>query len=156
MKRSAFAVWLVFLIFFVISLVTNILGSIIPNIIEDFNLTLFVGSLVTFSFFIAYGVMSIPAGFFLESAADAGTHGCDYLLTTDMEMEPVPGYDFANWERGYGDVHLVADLSTMRRLSWLEGTALVLCDLLQAHAPLVFPPSVDVQRNFGGHRHYHS
>ncbi len=66
MKRSAFAVWLVFLIFFVISLVTNILGSIIPNIIEDFGLSLFVGSLVTFSFFIAYGVMSIPAGVFLE------------------------------------------------------------------------------------------
>jgi FHS family L-fucose permease-like MFS transporter len=66
MKRSTFAVWLVFLIFFVISLVTNILGSIIPNIIEDFGLSLFVGSLVTFSFFIAYGVMSIPAGVFLE------------------------------------------------------------------------------------------
>ena len=66
MKRSAFAVGLVFLIFFVISLVTNILGSIIPNIIEDFGLSLFVGSLVTFSFFIAYGVMSIPAGVLLE------------------------------------------------------------------------------------------
>ncbi len=66
MKRSAFAVWLVFLIFFVISLVTNILGSIIPNIIEDFRLSLFVGSLVAFSFFIAYGVMSIPAGVLLE------------------------------------------------------------------------------------------
>jgi len=66
MKRSAFAVWLVFLIFFVISLVTNILGSIIPNIIEDFGLSLFVGSLVAFSFFIAYGVMSIPAGVLLE------------------------------------------------------------------------------------------
>jgi FHS family L-fucose permease-like MFS transporter len=65
-QRSAFAVWLVFLIFFVISLVTNILGSIIPNIIEDFGLSLFVGSLVAFSFFIAYGVMSIPAGVLLE------------------------------------------------------------------------------------------
>ena len=66
MKRSAFAVWLVFLIFFVISLVTNILGSIIPNIIGDFGLSLFVASLVAFSFFIAYGVMSIPAGVLLE------------------------------------------------------------------------------------------
>ena len=66
MKRNAFAVWLVFLIFFVISLVTNILGSIIPNIIEDFHLSLFVASLVTFFFFIAYGVMSIPAGWLLE------------------------------------------------------------------------------------------
>jgi fucose permease len=65
-QRSAFAVWLVFMIFFVISLLTNILGSIIPNIIEDFRVSLFVGSLVTFSFFIAYGVMSIPAGILLE------------------------------------------------------------------------------------------
>jgi FHS family L-fucose permease-like MFS transporter len=66
MKRSVAVVFLVFLIFFVISLVTNILGSIIPNIIDDFRLSLFVGSLVAFSFFIAYGVMSIPAGVFLE------------------------------------------------------------------------------------------
>jgi fucose permease len=66
MKRSAFAVGLVFLIFFVISLVTNILNSIIPNLIEDFHLSLFVASLVTFFFFVAYGVMSIPAGVLLE------------------------------------------------------------------------------------------
>ena len=47
------------------------------------------------------------ARFFLDQVADDGTHGCDYLLTTDMEMEPVPGYSFASWERGYGDFHLV-------------------------------------------------
>ena len=52
------------------------------------------------------------AEFFLESAAQEGTHGCDYLLTTDMEMEPIPGYKFANWELGYGDFHLVPDLDT--------------------------------------------
>ena len=66
MKRSMVAVFLVFLIFFVISLLTNILNSLIPNIIDDFSLTQFVASLVTFSFFIAYGVMSIPAGVLLE------------------------------------------------------------------------------------------
>lgn len=70
------------------------------------------------------------AEFFLESAAKDGTHGCDYLLTVDMEMEPVPGYRFANWERGYGDVHLVPDLETLRRASWLEKSALVICDIL--------------------------
>ena len=43
-----------------------------------------------------------------RTVADDGTHACDYLLTVDMEMEPVPGYAFANWERGYGDVHLRA------------------------------------------------
>ena len=40
------------------------------------------------------------ARFFLDSVAAHGTHGCDYLLTVDMEMEPVAGYDFANWEKG--------------------------------------------------------
>lgn len=70
------------------------------------------------------------ADFFLDVAARAGTHGCNYLLTVDMEMEPVPGYSFANWQAGYGDVHLLPDLSTLRRASWLDRTALVLCDLV--------------------------
>lgn len=69
------------------------------------------------------------AEFFLESAVEDGTHSCDYLLTTDMELEPVPGYKLANWELGYGDFHLVPDLSTLREASWLPGTAFVLCDV---------------------------
>ncbi len=69
------------------------------------------------------------AEFFLSSVAREGTHACNYLLTVDMEMEPVPGYDFANWEKGYGDFHLVPDLSTLRHISWLERTALVICDV---------------------------
>ena len=64
----------------------------------------------------------LDARFFLDSAAQEGTHACDYLLTVDMEMEPVQGYRFANWERGYGDFHVVADLSTLRLASWLEKT----------------------------------
>jgi glutamine synthetase len=69
------------------------------------------------------------AEFFIEDVVDHGTHGCDYLLTTDMEMEPVPGYGFANWELGYGDMHMVPDMATLRRASWLDRAALVLCDL---------------------------
>src|SRR5688500_13743321 len=69
------------------------------------------------------------AEFFLEEVVGHGTHGCDYLLTADMEMEPVPGYAFANWELGYGDMHLVPDMATLRRCSWLDRTALVLCDV---------------------------
>ena len=69
------------------------------------------------------------ADFFIEHAASHGSHACDYLLTVDMEMNPVPGYRFANWEAGYGDFQLAPDLSTMRRASWLEKTALVLCDI---------------------------
>ena len=66
--------------------------------------------------------------FFLENHND-GTHACDYLLTTDMEMEPVEGYAFANWELGYGDFHLVPDLSSLRKASWLRKSAIVLCDV---------------------------
>jgi len=70
--------------------------------------------------------------FFLDSAAEE-THGCDYLLANDIDMEPVPGYNAANWARGYGDFVMKPDLATMRRLPWLEGTALVLCDVLDHH-----------------------
>jgi glutamine synthetase len=69
------------------------------------------------------------AEFFLESAWEHGTHACNYLLTTDMEMAPVPGYSFANWELGYGDFHLLPDLATLRKLSWQQRTALVICDV---------------------------
>jgi FHS family L-fucose permease-like MFS transporter len=80
MKRSAAAVFLVFLIFFVISLVTNIFGSIIPNIIEDFGLSLFVASLVTLFFFIAYGVMSIPAAVLLERFHERPVLSASFVL----------------------------------------------------------------------------
>lgn len=69
------------------------------------------------------------AEMFVEHTAAHGTHGCNYLLTTDMEMEPVAGYRFASWEGGYGDVHLVPDLSTLVVATWLEHTALVMCDV---------------------------
>ncbi len=82
------------------------------------------------------------ADFYLNRVADAGTHACDYLLTVDMEMEPVPGYQFANWERGYGDFHLVPDAHTLRLASWLDKTALVICDVEdeQRHAPVQEAP----------------
>jgi glutamine synthetase len=79
-----------------------------------------------------YGRLSgkrFDAGFFLESVAAEGTHGCDYLLTVDMEMEPVSGYSFASWDLGYGDVHLVPDLATLRVAHWLDRSAIVLCDV---------------------------
>lgn len=71
---------------------------------------------------------------FIEHVAAEGTHACNYLLTTDMEMDPVPGYRFANWELGYGDFHLVPDMGTLRRLSWLDKTAFVHCDV--SHVPV--------------------
>ncbi len=71
----------------------------------------------------------ITSHFFLDHVVGDGYHACNYLLTVDMEMDPVPGYAFANWEKGYGDFHCVPDLSTLRRASWLPRTALVLCDV---------------------------
>jgi len=67
---------------------------------------------------------------FLEQGlAEHGVEACDYLMALDMEMDPVPGYALANWELGYGDFVLRPDLGTLRRIPWLEGTALLLCDL---------------------------
>lgn len=88
------------------------------------------------------------AEFFVEGVDKAGTHACDYLLTTDMEMEPVPGYSFANWELGYGDFHLVPDLGTLRVASWLERTAVVLCNLEdeKTHTPIAQAPRSILKR----------
>jgi glutamine synthetase len=72
------------------------------------------------------------AKYFVESAYDE-THGCNYLLANDIDMEPVPGYKAASWEKGYGDFIMKPDLSTIRRIPWLEKTALVLNDLLDHH-----------------------
>ncbi|MEM9564671.1 MAG: glutamine synthetase family protein [Actinomycetota bacterium] len=81
------------------------------------------------------------AGFFLDACVDDGTHACDYLFTVDMEMEPVEGFAFANWEGGYGDVHLVPDLATLRPVGWADRVALVLCDAVgHDHEPVPVAP----------------
>jgi glutamine synthetase len=72
------------------------------------------------------------AEYFVDGAHEA-THGCDYLLANDIDMEPVPGYAAASWEKGYGDLVMKPDLATLRRIPWLDGTALVLCDVLDHH-----------------------
>ena len=61
------------------------------------------------------------------------THCCNYLLAVDMEMTTVPGYKSTGWETGYGDYVLKPDMTTLRALPWLAGTALVLGDLLDHH-----------------------
>jgi len=57
----------------------------------------------------------ILGGFFLDEITGDGMHVCDYLLACDMEMNPTPGYAFTNWASGYGDLHAVPDLGTLRR-----------------------------------------
>jgi glutamine synthetase len=81
------------------------------------------------------------APFFCDGAWEE-THACNYLLALDIDMETVPGYKAASWERGYGDFTLKPDLATLRRIPWLEGTALVLADVLDhhTHAPVPHSP----------------
>jgi glutamine synthetase len=72
----------------------------------------------------------LHAEFFLEELDEGHeVEGCNYLLALEMEMDPVPGYAIASWERGYGDFGLQPDLGTLRRIPWHEATALVLCDV---------------------------
>ncbi|RYC11999.1 glutamine synthetase family protein [Ciceribacter ferrooxidans] len=80
------------------------------------------------------------AEFFVESAYKE-THSCNYLLATDMEMETVSGYKATSWEKGYGDYTMKPDLSTLRKTPWLEGTALVICDVLDHHTHAEVPHS---------------
>src|SRR5688572_31073615 len=72
------------------------------------------------------------AEYFLDSGHEE-THCCNYLLADDIDMEPVPGYAAASWSKGYGDFVLKPDMATLRRVPWLECTALVLCDVLDHH-----------------------
>jgi glutamine synthetase len=89
----------------------------------------------------------IDGDFFLEDAASHGIEGCDYLLALDMEMDPVPGYKMANWDLGYGDFHIVPDLATLRRIPWLDRTALVVCDvMLEDGGPVVASPRQVLKR----------
>jgi len=72
----------------------------------------------------------VDAEYFVETSYQGeSTEGCNYLLAVDMEMDPVPGYQMANWEQGYGDFDLVPDFDTLRAIPWLDGTAMVLCDV---------------------------
>lgn len=66
MRKNYFVVVFILIIWFVISFVTNILGPIMPALIKDFSLSLTLASFLPFSFFLAYGIMSVPAGFMIE------------------------------------------------------------------------------------------
>jgi len=66
--------------------------------------------------------------YFIDAVAQHGTHACNYLLTVDIEMEPMTGFELANWEKGFGDFEMRPDLTTLRALPWQPGAALVICD----------------------------
>src|SRR5205807_8465827 len=66
---------------------------------------------------------------FLEEVLEHGAESCNYLLAVDVDMNTVDGYAMSSWERGYGDMLLVPDLRTLRRVPWQEGTAICLADV---------------------------
>jgi glutamine synthetase len=83
----------------------------------------------------------IQVEYFLAEVVEEGVEGCNYLLALDMEMDPVPGYEMANWEGGYGDFGIVPDMATLRRIPWLDRTALVICDVANHDgSPVVASP----------------
>jgi glutamine synthetase len=71
-------------------------------------------------------------GEFFHKHARHGTHGCSYLLTVNIEMDPLDGFQLANWDKGFGDFEMRPDFSTLRVLPWQAGTALVICDSMRA------------------------
>jgi glutamine synthetase len=75
-------------------------------------------------------------------------HACNYLLAVDVDMNPLSGYEFANWEQGYGDVAVQPDLATIRRIPWLDATVLVMCDVTdeESGAPVEVSPRRILQR----------
>ena len=75
--------------------------------------------------------------FFLNSVANHGTHSCNYLLTVNIEMDPMDGFKIANWEKGFGDFEMRPDASTYRIIPWQAGAAMVLCDYCHDDGSLV-------------------
>jgi glutamine synthetase len=70
----------------------------------------------------------LDATYFLDDVLDHGTDGCNYLLAVDVEMNTVEGFAISSWERGYGDLVMLPDLDTLRRVPWQPGTAMLLAD----------------------------
>src|SRR5437762_11642912 len=79
----------------------------------------------------------VTGSFFLDHCLEAGTHGCNYLLTVNIEMDPLEGFKLASWEQGYGDFAMKPDLATLRLLPWQTTSAMVICDLHHEDGALV-------------------
>jgi glutamine synthetase len=71
----------------------------------------------------------ISARLFVDDVAAHGAECCNYLLAVDVDMNTVGGYAMSSWETGYGDMKMTPDFTTLRRIPWLPGTALVMADL---------------------------
>ncbi|MEI8050518.1 MAG: glutamine synthetase family protein [Actinomycetes bacterium] len=89
----------------------------------------------------------MTARFYLDHVVAHGMEACDYLLGVDVDMDPLPGYEFSNWDRGYGDFLCTVDPSTYLELPWQPGSAMVLCDLTDTSgAPVEVSPRQILRR----------
>lgn len=71
----------------------------------------------------------VSARLFQEEVLPHGAEACNYLLSVDVDMNTVDGYAMSSWDKGYGDMMLLPDASTLRRVPWLEGSAMIIADL---------------------------
>ncbi|WP_314506932.1 glutamine synthetase family protein [uncultured Microbacterium sp.] len=71
----------------------------------------------------------VSARLFQEEVLPHGAEACNYLLSVDVDMNTIDGYAMSSWEKGYGDMMLLSDPETLRRIPWMPGTALVMADL---------------------------
>jgi glutamine synthetase len=88
----------------------------------------------------------LSARYFLEEVLQHAAEGCNYLLAVDIDMNTVDGYSMSSWERGYGDFVMKPDLSTLRRVPWQEGTAMLMADLLWEDGTDVIPSPRQILR----------
>ncbi|MFD4759081.1 glutamine synthetase family protein [Streptomyces sp. NPDC058439] len=87
------------------------------------------------------------APFFLDEVMEHGTEGCNYLLAVDTDMNTVDGFAMSSWDQGYGDFALHPDVTTLRRVPWHPGTAMVVADLAwEDGAPVVAAPRQVLRR----------
>ena len=83
----------------------------------------------------------MSARLFVEDAMEHGAECCNYLLAVDVENNTVPGYEFSSWEKGYNDMAMIPDMSTLRLVPWIPHTAMVIADLQTTdHVPVPIAP----------------
>ncbi|MFM8190818.1 MAG: glutamine synthetase, partial [Candidatus Nanopelagicus sp.] len=89
----------------------------------------------------------LDANYFLSDVVKHGTEGCNYLLAVDVDMNTVPGYEMSSWDKGYSDLAMVPDLSTLRLIPWQEGAAMLLADVAWLdHSDVVASPRQILKR----------
>lgn len=90
----------------------------------------------------------VSARLFVEDIMEHGSECCNYLLAVDVDLNTVDGYALTSWESGYGDMAMIPDLGTLRRVPWQPGTAMVIADLTQAsdHQSIAVSPRQVLRR----------